>query len=403
MKKIIFLLILAPCALLASAQNSRMVVQSNTIFEAPAEAFTYHNFRIPSFLVSKSDVYYAFIEGREGKNADHAENDIVMRRSFNGGEHWTTTQIVTQDGKNCTMNPTVVEGKNGRIILTYLWFPHKFHTSSNPSQGITMCDPGYEGRISKNYVIYSDNQGETWSTPIDVTKIFKLSEETVIAMPGPGLGVSIQKGKYRGRIVIPLCDVTKNGDWLKFLVYAAWSDDNGLTWEVGERVTPTAEGEGGDEVQIVELSNNTLMLNTRTRSGHRALAYSHDGGATWSNLKLETTLVDTGCMGSTLNYTNGKTKILLASTVTARFENRRRGKAILYGSLNEGKSWKELDVIYTDKFDYGVMQQLPNGNVGLLAEYDFNGERAVTKLTELDINQIIKKMSTSSSLEPSGK
>ncbi len=383
-----------PHADLVAAGHSPIIIDSVPVFSTPAEGFGYHNYRIPAFLVATDGLFYAFIEGREGRNSDHAENDIALRMSSDEGKTWSKTRIITQDGKNCTMNPVVVEGENGRIILTYLWFPHKFHSRNIPHEGVKMCEPGYNGKtISRNFVIYSDDKGKTWSQPKDVTKSFKLSDRSVMAMPGPGVGVSMKTGKYKNRIVMPMCNIEKigEGNSRTFKVYAVWSDDNGITWKKGKEVTSPSK-DFGDEVQMVELSDGTLMLNTRTSSKCRALAYSKNGGESWTELRFEPSLVDTGCMGSTLRYKKGKVDILLATTSTARFAGGRRGKGMLYASLDEGRTWQEIDLLYSKTFDYSVLQQLPNGNVGLLAEYDFNGQRIVTRFTEIDIKKILEKL-----------
>ncbi len=378
-----------------TAQHGASVINTQNIFTTPKNGFSYHNFRIPALLVTNDGTFLAFAEGREGKNSDHAENDIVMRRSLDQGKTWLPTQIIMHDNKNCTMNPVVVEGENGRIILTYLWFPHKYHSRNIPHEGVKLCDTGFKGeKITRNYVMYSDDNGISWSKPIDVTSTFKLSENTIMAMPGPGNAICIKKGKYKGRIVIPLCDAEKIKNSRELIVYSAWSDDNGLTWSVGEKAIPTESGVGGNEVQIVEISNNTLLLNTRTSRevGYRASAYSYDGGATWSKLKLEKSLPDTGCMGSIMSYKDGKKNALFATTVTSRLEKNRRGVCFLYKSFDEGKTWQIVEKIYSKEFDYSSLQQLPNGNIGMLGEYDFDGERIDIKFTEFDINKLLPEL-----------
>src|SRR5690625_4807947 len=51
-----------------------------------------------------------------------------------------------------------------------------------------------------------------------------------------------------------------------------------------------------DEIKVVELSAGTLMMNSRehVRTGHRWVALSHDGGATWEGLHRDPALVDPG-------------------------------------------------------------------------------------------------------------
>ena len=61
-------------------------------------------------------------------------------------------------------------------------------------------------------------------------------------------------------------------------VYACISDDDGRTWRYGKAA---ANNTGVDsELQMVELSDGSVLLNARSLNGHkcRKIAVSHDGG-----------------------------------------------------------------------------------------------------------------------------
>src|SRR5688572_4056582 len=67
----------------------------------------YPVYRIPALVVSKAGTLLALAEGRASKS-DHAQNDIVLRRSTDGGQSWQPLQVVVEDGRNCLNNPTAV-------------------------------------------------------------------------------------------------------------------------------------------------------------------------------------------------------------------------------------------------------------------------------------------------------
>ena len=120
----------------------------------------YHTFRIPSVVVTRDGTVLAFCEGR-ARRADHSQNDIVLKRSADGGKTWGPLTVIAEDGKNALLNPcAVVVRKTGRVLLMYQRYPEGCHTNRTV--------PGYEGdRVSRSFLITSDNDGRTWSPLLD--------------------------------------------------------------------------------------------------------------------------------------------------------------------------------------------------------------------------------------------
>jgi sialidase-1 len=71
--------------------------QAATVFELGEKKQSKYGFRIPALVVTKSGTLLAFCERRIGLH-DHAENDIVLRRSFDHGKNWNPLQIVAEEG-----------------------------------------------------------------------------------------------------------------------------------------------------------------------------------------------------------------------------------------------------------------------------------------------------------------
>ena len=57
------------------------------LFEARTHG--YSTYRVPGILTTKSGVVIGTAEARRGKGADWNRNDLVMRRSDDGGQSWT--------------------------------------------------------------------------------------------------------------------------------------------------------------------------------------------------------------------------------------------------------------------------------------------------------------------------
>ena len=139
-------------------------------------------------------------------------------------------------------------------------------------------------------VSYDD--GETWSEP---RKIDKFLGDFVGVLPGPGTGIQLKNGEFKGRLVIPGHYGTAYRDYGADIVY--YSDDGGKTWTVTSTPLPLM-----DEDTVVEIGDDgAIMLNMRNADVDqrlRAVALSYDGGATFGDLYFDEALIDPICEGS---------------------------------------------------------------------------------------------------------
>ena len=152
------------------------------------------------------------------------------------------------------------------------------------THGVKMVDPGLKGDgIERFFIITSKDDGATWSKPKELTKVAKTGKNTIASICGPGTGVTLTKGEFKDRVIIPMQEQFKQGETKETHIFSLYSDDNGKTWHHGELAPPDDDGSGG-EVQMVELEEGGVMLSTRNSSGYRRLASSRDGGNTWTKL-----------------------------------------------------------------------------------------------------------------------
>jgi sialidase-1 len=216
-------------------------------------------------------------------------------------------------------------------------------------------------------IVQSDDQGQTWSKPRDITAGTKRPTEVTSVASGPGVGIQLRRGKNKARILAPF----NQGPYGTWCVYAAISDDGGETWRYGKIAPQNGLGRA-NEVQMVELADGSILLNARTEGGHRCrkMAVSRDGGETWSPLADVPELPDPKCMGSIVRYSDpldGQRSRLLFSNAADK-DNRRNGTLRL--SYDEGKTWPVSRVVEPGDFAYSCLTVLPTGEIGCLYEGD---------------------------------
>lgn len=360
--KLLATLLLSATTLLAAEP------QFSDVFTSKTEG--YASIRIPAVLVTKAGTVLAFAEGRQ-RPKDQAENDIIMKRSTDGGRTWSALRVLHEDGAHSLNNPTVVqERESGRIFLWYQRIPS--HLTEHSKDKITTGLDGPD--IYRNFVLTSDDDGVTWSQPLDVTKTTKRPERATTIASGPGIGIQLTRGPRKGRLIIPF----NEGPYGKWQNYAVFSDDAGKTWSYGDDVpgAMVPDGKGGErsqinEVQMAELPDGSVLLDSRQFAGAkvRRKSVSRDGGKTWSAVEEFPELTDPSCMASTFRYSfaNGATpsRLLHSGPDSAKREN-----GTVWLSLDDGKTWPTKRVLYPGPFAYSVLTRFDDGTVGCLFEAD---------------------------------
>ena len=368
-----FILALALAGLLASPR----LVNGAASEPALVDVFVggkdgYPAYRIPSVITTTRGSLLAFAEGRATLH-DHAENDIVMKRSTNGGTTWSALQVIHEDGTNCLSNPTaVIVRQSGRVLMMYQRYAKGFDEHK--------AAPGLDGpRICRTFLQHSDDDGLTWSRPREITAQVKRPTVVTSTAAGPGIGIQLARGRHAGRILMPF----NQGPFGKWKVYAAISDDGGETWRYGQTADEGAPG-FANEVQFVELSDGTVMLNARNQGGGekiRKVALSQDGGETWSITRHDRALVEPVCQGSILRHASGSdvsaTVILFSNPGTQAA----RTNGTIRLSRDEGRTWPVSRVLYPGSFAYSCLASLPDGSAACLFERDRTSKITFARFT----------------------
>ncbi len=312
----------------------------------------YDMFRIPALLAVDERVLLAFAEGRKKGLGDSGDIDIVLRRSVDGGESWEPMRVVWDDSVNTCGNPCVVWDADTRTV----WLLLTWNAGDDDEQRIIAGKSPTGRRV---FVTYSNDLGETWSEPRDITEDVKSSGWTWYAT-GPGVGIELKGEKYRGRLVVP-CDHA-NAKTRKYHAHVIYSDDHGKTWRRGK---PTAEG--ANECQVVELTDGRLLLNCRNYNRQwkcRSITYSDDGGESWSDFRYDEVLVEPICQASLIALPDHPRTLVFSNP--ADTEDRLRLTVRL--SDDEGNTWKNALEVHRGPAAYSCLSYMGNGRIGVLYE-----------------------------------
>ncbi len=316
----------------------------------------YHTYRIPS-LIRAGQTLLAFCEGRKGGRGDTGDIDLLLRRSPDGGRTWNAPQVVWDDGPHTCGNPCpVVDERTGTICLLLTWNLGSDHEAQ-------IID-GTSGDTRRVFCCHSRDLGRSWSQPEELTAQVKHPDWTWYAT-GPGAGIQLTRGPHPGRLVVP-CDHIEAGT-NQYYAHVIYSDDGGATWQLGGR-TPRP---GVNECEVAELEDGRLCLNMRNYDpAHRArqVAFSADGGQTWTDQDFSRELVEPICQASfrRLAWAQGdRPGALLFCNPASTAE---RVDLTLRLSLDEGRSWPHSYLLHRGPAAYSCLYPLDGGRAACLYE-----------------------------------
>lgn len=315
----------------------------------------YYCFRIPAIVKTKSGTLLAFAEARKNNCGDEGDIDMVVKRSSDKGKTWSALQLIWSDAENTCGNPApVVEEVSGKIHLLMSW--------NLGTDDIGTINSGTSKDTRRVYKTSSTDDGLTWASPKEITADVKLASWGWYAT-GPGHGLQISNGAYKGRLVIP-CDNIERGSGRKGYSHIIYSDDHGESWKLGG-VTPPI-GLNPNESTVAELADGRLILNMRVSNNNnlRMKSISADGGLTWSTPVDALSLVDPVCQGSMINVT-------IAGQHTLFFSNPSsitRTNMTIKSSTDGGNTWPKAYSVYLGMSAYSDLVMIEENKLGILYE-----------------------------------
>ncbi len=353
----------------------------SVVFEAGTDNHIY--FRIPAITETKKGTLLAFCEARNtkpdfykeslfpgitpyqpGDSKDTGDIDLVLKRSIDGGATWGDMITIFDDGNNVCGNPApVVDWSTGRIWLFWCW-------QKCGNQASSLFPSILDGHTRRVVYSYSDDDGLTWTGPVDMTATLKESNWNWYAT-GPCHATQLVSGAHAGRLIVP----ANHRDSATKVNYSHcfFSDDHGKTWTLGG-----STAKAGNESCIAELSDGTILTGMRIAADDlaeglnakcRAFSRSTDCGVTWGTFDRVETLVDPGCQGAIANYRKGDQELPSSTILLSNCHNSssRRDMSISV-SKDDGTTWTTPYTVTLGRSAYSDIIVLWDGSVVLFYE-----------------------------------
>lgn len=294
----------------------------------------YNTFKIPTMITAPNGTILSFAEARVDSKEDWAKTDVVLRKSYDLGDTWTPLKVLIADGNLTIGNACPVVDKS----TGFIW--------------LIFCKQN--DRVFK---MHSEDNGESWTTPVEITKDVKLDNWKWYAT-GPSHGIQLEDGT----LVIPADHIENR----KMNAQIIFSKDNGSTWQLGGSIP------GGEEASLVQLDDGDLYINIRpVKPGFRVTAVSSDEGLTWQNVSLDKTLPDPACQGNIIKIEKPGGSVYLFTNVA---DSLHREKMTVRLSSDECKTWSKSKVLYEGMASYSALSLIDekNDTIGCIFESGAN-------------------------------
>lgn len=338
----------------------------------------YNKIQAPALAKANNGDLLLFAEGRttpvsgEERVAQNLQpvgnTDIIMKRSTDNAGTWSDQiTVIAGQGDNSTYCfPQVVSLESGKIILHYSKIGGSFSTG---------YEYEYDSSTQKIFQIESTDNGQTWSSPVDITASLKTG--TTYIQGGAGRGIELKSATYNNRLVMP---ISYSNNTMK----VAYSDNGGQTWTLSTQVGTT----NLKYPAVVELTDGRVMLiagHTSANPRNRRAYYSTTGGQTWGGITNLSTTAQSGQFGHLYAgiALKGKDGEIIVVTPTERDKDDRSKRTdsypttpVAYKSTDNGASFTSMGPLHTKttyfeyKLPYGFMDAvvLNDGSVVIAGE-----------------------------------
>lgn len=382
-------LILTLCGLLCT---SLLLAQETLVFEGGKEGHA--TYRIPAIISLPDGKLLAFAEGRVNGSNDYGDINLVLKSSNDEGKSWSSLQTIVDYDNLQAGNPAPVLDLFDPAYpagVVYLFY----NTGNNHEYDIRM-----NKGVREVWMIKSFDLGLSWQQPVNITpQVHKPNNPEFNAAytnPSdwrhyantPGHAFQFQNGEYKGRIYVAAnhSQGPPQEEFKDYHAHGFYSDDHGKTFKISESI----KFPGSNESIAAELPDGKMIMSTRNQRGdirQRIIAYSEDGGETWSDQYFEESLPDPVCQGSVLSFEDKNGNTILAHSNNA--DTKSRNNLTVKFSSDLGRTWK--DPVLIDRKDisgntswtaYSDLVWLQGNQLGILYERD-DYQEIIFKLVEM--------------------
>ena len=305
---------------------------------------------------------------------ERSGQDLAVTYSDDGGKTWARPRVAGEHGNySMQSHGLVYDAIKDRLICLYTVYRWDYSLikkgrgaeASAPAIKIQL-DAGED--LQRQYMITSDDGGESWSKPKDISSMMSIMGGN--GHFGSSEGRQITTGKFKGRLLLPggiRCEDNK-GQVTEKTLHVWISDDHGKTWKPSKPIIKTNDTrQYSCEARVTELADGRLLYNVRTRYMGRQISTSSDGGKTWSKLRGAQDLKTTQCNGSMMTVQNANGKLTNTLLCSLPFPGG-RNEGVVYVSSDGGMTWPKRNDIIPGFFGYSALVQIDNKTVGLFYE-----------------------------------
>lgn len=197
----------------------------------------------------------------DGVNHVPSDGKVISRRiSTDKGLTWSSkSQVYDPGGTDSIQDPGAGYGDDGRLHV----IAEVLTTAAGPSW-----------TTNRMMYMYSDDDGATWSTPVDISS--SVASDGLAAYRVYGTVI-----ENDGVLMCAYYKATSDTDFTNIARYVLRSTDNGATWTSILIQTGTTNR---NETDLVALDNDTILAVSRNESTLEFYqSMSTDNGATWTN------------------------------------------------------------------------------------------------------------------------
>lgn len=345
------------------------------------------NYRIPALVKAANGDLLVIAEKRNDGPGDIGNHDIVLKRSADQGRTWGNEQIVFDDEARVCTDLTVGIDARGKLWLFFLRDKKQYWHFTSTDDGRTwqgptsihrqVTRPEWDELASGKSKPNSESSGS--GPPRGRMAIWEQGWEQRYGC-GPGNAVvELRRGPHAGRMLVPARhreDV--GGGKLRTIAHCFYSDDRGVTWQLGGNI-----GLHASECQLVELADGAVRVIARDENTddspdniRHLTSVSRDGGATWEPLSRLEELISPRCHGcverlSLGDPSTGKNRLLFSAPASPYRQAEHpygRYNLTVRLSYDDGASWTAGRTVWPHPSAYSDLAVLDDGTIGLIYE-----------------------------------
>lgn len=273
------------------------------------------------------------------------KGDVCSRRSPDGGQTWEPEVAI---GRGASGSGLIVDEVTGDLLV---FLDEKLHYG-------TIHVP--------THLFRSRDQGRSWMRQ-ESTTIHPLHRKATGLVPTMHMnesGITLRHGPHKGRLLRTTGNYMGGnvaGGPADAFCNAIYSDDGGLTWDTSGPFPAF----GTNEAAVEELSDGRIIFIARRHLGtdgldtyKKHIAWSHDGGETWRDLRVSPVLPD-GPTNTRYGLMHGLTRLPVEGRDILIFSNVEsdtgRNRGTIWVSFDGGETWPLKRLIVPGPFAYSSL------------------------------------------------